>query len=612
MTVKQLAELVGIGVTRGLKEAGYDPASQTIDLKSGGQLVQTGTSVLLRQGKISMTAPDGSYTAKDGKAITVQQGRIVQNEAAPAAAADPVAQTTVAQQDYEGTLDGGSTVIRVEDVDGAGVNYIVELVAADGTVTPAPAGSHLADDGTLIEVGEGGALVSITAPGMEEVAAPPVEQSADPVAAAAVAQAATLQKEVAKLKQQMEKLSKEPAARPPSTKPGGKGGDSNEFRQRVLLGRVTKEEAAEAGYFTRDEVRNDYSKRRIVQEQIRKQFDQISRYGKFEDRVKALQSFVSTSPWDGQNWMKDIIFNLLQKGEMTNLENRFVYLMDNVKGVMRVPTVSLTDSILQTYSCDKTESGNIDAADFEVATCNLYSLVKFCLTDFDAAWPVLFQTPGFSKQGADIFPTTLGDLLLNLVGWKLSGEIEGTWLLGNTAAYAPGSYNKCDGLFTNLESRGGYNAVDIDPITASNVGAQFAAMYQSLIEDTELVKLGESAITWFVSPRTAGYYKLALASSSGDANFSLIGDKELNYLGYRIVPISKMPNDEILVTYTNNGPHGGSNLILATDLQSDYAQVRVEPYPFPNDDNAGIMAQFRLGANVFQPEHVHRASVLTP
>ena len=611
MTVKQLAELVGIGVTRGLKEAGYDPASQTIDLKSGGKLVTTGTSVLLRQGKISMTAPDGTYTAKDGKTVAVKQGRIVQNEVTPVAAADPVVQTEVAQQDYEGTLNGGETTIRVRDVDGAGVNYTVELVAADGTVTPAPAGSHLADDGTLIEVGEGGTLVSITAPGMEEVVAP-AEQSADPVAAAAVAQAAALQKEVAKLKQQMEKLSKEPAARPPSTKPGGKGGDSNEFRQRVLLGQIDAKEAAEYGHFTRDELKRDFAKRQVVKEHIRKQFAQIGRYGRFEDRVKAVQSFVSTSAWDGQDWMKNIIYNLIQQGQMTNLDNRYVYLMDGVKGEMKVPTVSLTDSILQTHACEKTDSGNIDAADFTVSTCDLFSLVKFCITDFDRAWPVLWQTPGFNKSGADIFPMTLGDLLINLVSWKLSEEIEGTWLLGNTSAYAPGSYNKCDGLLTVLTSRGGYVPVDIEPITAANVNAQFAAMHLSIIGDTSLTAMGKENITWFVSNLTAGLYEQALASSSGDANFTLIGSKELNYLGYKIVPINKMPDNEILVTYTKGGPTGSSNLILATDLESDFAMMDVQPYPFPNNDNVGIKSQFRLGANVFQPEHVHYGTVLTP
>jgi len=583
-------------------------AHPPVDLKDGRQLVEKDGKAHIKQGNTVVVAPDATYATKGGKTVKVEQSRIVQDDsAAPVAAAAPTApveQTEpVAQAAGEWPFAG--SVLRIEATD---MGEIATVVAADGTESLAPAGEHTMDDGTVVVIGEGGMV-------MEVRVAAPAEQSAETPAEQPVSQETVLQsklkdleKTVADQQKQLVKLGKQPATTAPPNKvvPKQKYADG-ELRIRAMLGQLTEDEAKENGLHLRRDVVRDFHLQQKVKAEMYEQFRQITKRKTYDERIKVVQNFINTSVWDGEDWMKNIVYNLIQSGQMTDLANRYVYPMTGVKGTAKVPRVSLTDNILQTFTCELTDSGNIDADNFEVNTCNFASLVKFCITDFDESWAQLLQTPGFSKSGVDIFPTTLGDLLLNLVLRKLQAEIEAVYINGDTDTYLTGALSLCNGLLKNIRTRGGYNEVEISALTTSNIATEFAKMYDSIIEDTELAGMGFDAVKWFVSPKTAGIYKQALASATGDANFSLNGDKTLDYLGYEIVPIKQIPNDKILATFTRSDAVGGSNLILATDLESDFARLEVEPYPHPNTHIVGVKTMFRLGASVFYPEHVHLA-----
>lgn len=118
------------------------------------------------------------------------------------------------------------------------VGAVLNIVAEDGTLTPAPAGMHETNDGTLITVGEGGMIEAIDVTTPEAVEEAPVEEAMEDVEVSAdvapealpateellqgiaeiiapfTEEIATLTEEVTQLKAKFAAFKEEPAAQP--------------------------------------------------------------------------------------------------------------------------------------------------------------------------------------------------------------------------------------------------------------------------------------------------------------------------------------------------------------------------------------------------------------
>jgi hypothetical protein len=136
---------------------------------------------------------------------------------------------------------------------------------------------------------------------------------------------------------------------------------------------------------------------------------------------------------------------------------------------------------------------------------------------------------------------------------------------GNTAT-ASYPYSLCDGLIKQLQADG--DVVDVSAtasaITSTNVVGELNRLLDSVLADVR----SQANFKIFVSQEIAFAYKQAQASTTG--GLFLVGDKELNYLGFRLIPTSALTAKQMVA-------FNSEKVFFLTDLVSDWDDIIIIP-----------------------------------
>jgi len=230
-----------------------------------------------------------------------------------------------------------------------------------------------------------------------------------------------------------------------------------------------------------------------------------------------------------------------------------ITVLPNVIGSGYLPKLSYTAG-LSAYSCGFDSTGSVTYTDKEVATKKYKVEHELCKDEF-------YQT--FQAQQAGLFgannpiPASIQDAILlamvNNLGAIIDSQI---W----TGSGATGSFS---GLLPQFVADGDVIDVVGTASSVANVQAALAAVYNvipaEIIEDQNLVLV--------VSNNVARNYKQSQINNY--LTGSAVGDKELDYLGIRMVSVSGLGNDKILAFRTNN-------IAFLTGLEADLNNVTVK------------------------------------
>lgn len=250
------------------------------------------------------------------------------------------------------------------------------------------------------------------------------------------------------------------------------------------------------------------------------------------------------------------------KALLTGKSKEEFKLIPNVKSKIKLAELNI-GNILQDADCSfsSTGEGTLDQKAFEV--CPVKINLEYCQRTFEVNYLSELLRPG--SNNAEVMPSTVEAFLLEQVAIKVSADTEKLVWQGNSAT---SSYplSLCDGLEKQLLADA--NVIDVAgtaSLTSANIIGELNKVYNAIpneIIDSEDLRI-------FLSPSALRAYRQALAAASSEAYY-MQNYSELHFLNVRL---SEAPG----ITANKMVAAKKSNLLLLTDLMSDFEDVQVLP-----------------------------------
>lgn len=257
---------------------------------------------------------------------------------------------------------------------------------------------------------------------------------------------------------------------------------------------------------------------------------------------------------DAEGFFKKVLTTGLAKNELT--------LVPNVKSKIKLAYSDL-GNILQAEDCSFSSTGEGSLNQKTMEVCDLKVNLEYCATTFEANYLSAQLRAGSNND--EVVPASYADFVVNYVAEKVSADLEKVMFQGNTAT-ASYPYSLCDGLIKQLQADG--DVVDIAATASSISASNVVGELNRLLEGVAAEVRSEANFKIFVSQEIAFAYKQAQASTTG--GLFLVGDKELNYLGFRLIPTSALTAKQMIA-------FNSDKVFFLTDLVSDWDDIIIIP-----------------------------------
>jgi len=257
---------------------------------------------------------------------------------------------------------------------------------------------------------------------------------------------------------------------------------------------------------------------------------------------------------DAEGFFKKVLTTGLAKNELT--------LIPNVKSKIKLAFSDL-GNILQAEDCSFSSTGEGSLNQKTMEVCDLKVNLEYCATTFEANYLSAQLRAGSNNE--EVVPTSYADFVVNYVADKVSSDLEKVMFQGNTGT-ASYPYSLCDGLVKQLQADG--DVIDIAATASTIISTNVVGELNRLLSGVAAEVRSEANFKIFVSQEIAFAYKQAQASTTG--GLFLVGDKELNYLGYRLIPTSAL-NAKQMIAFNSD------KVFFLTDLVSDWDDIIIIP-----------------------------------
>jgi hypothetical protein len=258
-------------------------------------------------------------------------------------------------------------------------------------------------------------------------------------------------------------------------------------------------------------------------------------------------------------------------------------LIPNVKSKIKLAKLDL-GNILQDADCtfSATGEGALSQKSFEVEPIKIN--LSYCKRTFETNYLSELMRPGSNNN--EVMPATIENYLLAQVAKQTSNDLEKITWSGDTGS-ATYPLMRADGLVKKFLADG--TVIDVATpvaLTSANIVAQIGRTYDAIpatiiSADDLVIYLGTAA--WKL-------YKQALASASTETNF-MQNYAELFYLG---VPVLEAPG----LAVNRMVSARKSNLVLLTDLVSDFEEVQVLPQGnVTGEPTVRMVGEFKFGVD---------------
>ena len=257
---------------------------------------------------------------------------------------------------------------------------------------------------------------------------------------------------------------------------------------------------------------------------------------------------------DAEGFFKKVLTTGLAKNELT--------LVPNVKSKIKLAYSDL-GNILQAEDCSFSSTGEGSLNQKTMEVCDLKVNLEYCATTFEANYLSAQLRAGSNNE--EVMPTSYADFVVNYVAEKVSADLEKVMFQGNTAT-ASYPYSLCDGLIKQLSNDNDVikPGATAGSITSSNVVAELNRLLNAVPAEVR----AQANFKIFVSQEIAFAYKQAQAATTG--GLFLVGDKELNYLGFKLIPTSALSAKQMIA-------FNSDKVFFLTDLVSDWDDIIIIP-----------------------------------
>ena len=256
---------------------------------------------------------------------------------------------------------------------------------------------------------------------------------------------------------------------------------------------------------------------------------------------------------DAEGFFKKVLTTGVAKNELS--------LIPNVKSKIKLAYSDL-GNILQADDCSFSATGEGSLNQKTMEVCDLKVNLEYCATTFEANYLSMQLRAGSNSE--EVMPASYAEFVVDYVAEKVSSDLEKVMFQGNTAT-ASYPYSLCDGLNKLLLADS--DVIDVSA-TASLTSANVVTELNRVLDSVPAEVRQEANFKIFVSQQIAFSYKQAQAVTQG--GLFLVGDKELNYLGYRLIPTSGLSAKQMIA-------FNSDKVYFLTDLTSDWDEIIMIP-----------------------------------
>lgn len=257
---------------------------------------------------------------------------------------------------------------------------------------------------------------------------------------------------------------------------------------------------------------------------------------------------------DAEGFFKKVLTTGNSKSELT--------LIPNVKSKIKLAFSDL-GNILQPEDCSFSATGEGSLNQKTMEVCDLKVNLEYCATTFEANYLSLQLRAGSNSE--EVMPTSYADYVVNYVAEKVAADLETVLFKGDTAT-ASYPLSLCDGLVKLLLADA--DVIDVAATASTIISTNVVGQLDRLLEAVPADVRNQPNFKIFVSQQIAFTYKQAQASTQG--GLFLVGDKELNYLGYRLIPTNGL-NAKQMIAFNSE------KVFFLTDLVSDWDDIILIP-----------------------------------
>lgn len=257
---------------------------------------------------------------------------------------------------------------------------------------------------------------------------------------------------------------------------------------------------------------------------------------------------------DAEGFFKKVLTTGVAKNELS--------LIPNVKSKIKLAYSDL-GNILQADDCSFSATGEGSLNQKTMEVCDLKVNLEYCATTFEANYLSAQLRAGSNNEEA--VPASYAEFVVDYVAEKVASDLEITMFKGDTGT---SSYplSLCDGLVKQLLADG--SVIDVTATASSITSTNVVGELNRVLEQVPAEVRNQPNFKIFVSQEIAFAYKQAQAVTQG--GLFLVGDKELNYLGYRLIPTSGLTAKQMIA-------FNSDKVFFLTDLTSDWDEILIIP-----------------------------------
>ena len=257
---------------------------------------------------------------------------------------------------------------------------------------------------------------------------------------------------------------------------------------------------------------------------------------------------------DAEGFFKKVLTSGVAKNELS--------LIPNVKSKIKLAYSDL-GNILQADDCSFSATGEGSLNQKTMEVCDLKVNLEYCATTFEANYLSLQLRAGSNNE--EVMPASYAEFVVDYVAEKVASDLEITMFKGDTGT---SSYplNLCDGLVKQLLADS--DVIDVAATASTITAANVVGELNRILDAVPAEVRNQPNFKIFVSQEIAFSYKQAQAATQG--GLFLVGDKELNYLGYRLIPTSGLTAKQMIA-------FNSDKVFFLTDLTSDWDEILIIP-----------------------------------
>jgi hypothetical protein len=236
-------------------------------------------------------------------------------------------------------------------------------------------------------------------------------------------------------------------------------------------------------------------------------------------------------------------------------------------------------------SCDFNQAGSLTLTESVLEVKDIKVNLELCKSEFARDWEAAQTGRGFIN---DVVPNNFADFLIGYAAAKVAQEIEfHVW----QGTYNAGTYQRFTG-FEKLLKDSASTAADVVYAAGAMDATTVIDNLNELVDALPASIMGSPDTKIYMNRQTAQYYRQAITAAGYLQMYQASDSFNLQFNGYDIYVCPGMSAGTVVVAQPKN-------LVVGTDANSDYAEVKVVDMSLTDaSDNVRMAMRFRTGVQV--------------